>query len=144
MFSPQLSMHNHLNIILVKDLSYNVMQCCNSIIAASGTATLEISLMGIPYCITYKVAHLSYFILKQMIKIEHLGLANIISGKEIVKEFIQYNTKPGAISHEVIRTLDDEDYREMMISSLDAVRDMLGKTGGTDNMAELILQMLGE
>jgi len=143
-FTPQLSMHNHLNIILVEDLSYNVMQCCDSIIAASGTATLEISLMGIPYCITYKVAHLSYFILKQMIKIEHLGLANIISGREIVKEFIQYNTKPGAISHEVIRTLDDEDYREMILSNLKEVREKLGKTGGTQNMAELIMEMLGE
>ena len=141
-FTPQLSMHNHLNIILVEDLSYNVMQCCDSIIAASGTTTLEISLMGIPYCITYKVAHLSYFVLKQMIKIKYLGLANIISDKEIVKEFIQYNTRPQDITHEVIRTLDDEDYRETMIEELKMVREKLGKTGGINNMAGLIMEML--
>jgi len=54
-FAPHLSQHNSLNIILLEDLSYNVIQCCDSIISASGTATLEISLMGVPYCITYKV-----------------------------------------------------------------------------------------
>lgn len=141
-FADHLKQHSRLKIILVEDLSYNVMQCCDSIISASGTATLEISLMGIPYCITYKIAHISYAILKQMVKIKHLGLANIIFGKEIIKEFIQYNTRPEDIAAETIRTLDDTDYRNEMIENLQTVREMLGKTGGINNMAELILEML--
>ena len=141
-FASHLNQHSQLNIILVEDLSYNVMQCCDSIISASGTATLEISLMGIPYCITYKIAHLSYFILKQMVKVKYLGLANIISDKAPIKEFIQYNTKPQDIANETIRILDNTEYRNRMIQELKTVSEMLGKPGGIDNMAELILEML--
>jgi len=141
-FSQYLQPYSQLNIILVEDLSYNVMQCCDTIISASGTATLEISLMGIPYCITYKIAHLSYFILKQMVKVKYLGLANIISDKAPIKEFIQYNTKPLDIAHETLRILDDSEYRNSMIQELKNVSEMLGKSGGINNMAELIIEML--
>lgn len=141
-FIPHLSKYPQLNIKLVRDLPYNVMQCCDSIIIASGTATLEVALMGIPNCITYKIAPLSYFILKRMVKIEHIGLVNIVAEKGIIKEFIQHNAQPQMIADEIIRTLDDEDYRENMISELNAVRDKLGKSGGINNMAELVLEML--
>jgi len=141
-FKADLQQYNHLDVKLVKDLSYNVMQCCDAIIAASGTATLEIALMGIPNCITYKVAHLSYAILKRMVKIEHIGLVNIVAEKGIVKEFLQYDAKPNLIAGEITQILDDPEYRNVMINELNAVRDKLGKSGGVNNMAELVLEML--
>jgi lipid-A-disaccharide synthase len=118
------------------------MQCCDAIIAASGTATLEIALMGIPNCITYKIAHLSYAILKRMVHIEHIGLVNIVAGKGIVKEFLQYQAKPAAIAEEITRILDNNDYRNTMLAELKQVREKLGKPGGVENMAELVLEML--
>jgi len=142
LFDSYLKRYKHLNIKLVKDLPYNVMQCCDAIISASGTATLEIALMGIPNCITYKIANLSYFILKPLVKIEHIGLVNIIADKEIVKEFLQFDARPQNIAEEINQILDDEQYRQKMLSELNAVREKLGKTGGTENMAELILEML--
>jgi len=142
LFDSYLKHYKHLNIKLVKDLPYNVMQCCDAIISASGTATLEIALMGIPNCITYKIANLSYFILKPLVKIEHIGLVNIVAEKEIVKEFLQFDARPQSIAEEINLILDDEQYRQKMLSELNAVREKLGKTGGTENMAELILEML--
>jgi len=141
-FRADLQQYSHLDVKLVKDLSYNVMQCCDAIIAASGTATLEIALMGIPNCITYKVAHLSYAILKRMVKIEHIGLVNIVAEKGIVKEFLQYDAKPKLIAEEIMQILDNPEYRNTMINELNSVRDKLGKSGGVNNMAELILEML--
>lgn len=141
-FIPHLSQYPQLNIKLVKDLPYNVMQCCDSIIIASGTATLEVALMGIPNCITYRISPLSYFILKRMVTIEHIGLVNIVAEKGIIREFIQHDAQPQMIADEIIRTLDDEEYRENMISELNMVRDKLGKAGGINNMAELVLEML--
>lgn len=141
-FSEQLNQYKHLNIKLVKDLPYNVMQCCDAIIAASGTATLEIALMGIPSCIIYKVALLSYFILKPLVKVKHAGLVNIVAEKEIVKEFLQFEAKPQTIADEINLILDDSDYKQNMINEFDAVRKKLGKTGGTENMAKLILEMI--
>lgn len=141
-FKADLQKYSHLNVKLVKDLSYNVMQCCDAIIAASGTATLEIALMGIPNCITYKIAHLSYAILKHMVKIEHIGLVNIVAEKGIVKEFLQYEAKPALIAEEIMQILDNTAYRTTMVNELNAVRDKLGKSGGVNNMAELVLEML--
>jgi len=141
-FIPHLSKYPQLNIKLVKDLPYNVMQCCDSIIIASGTATLEVALMGIPSCITYRISPLSYFILKRMVTIEHIGLVNIVAERGIVKEFIQHEAQPQDIADEIIRTLDDGEYRIKMVNELNAVKDKLGKTGGIDNMAELVLEML--
>jgi len=142
-FTQYLNQYRHLNIKLVKDLPYNVMQCCDAIIAASGTATLEIALMGIPSCIIYKIALLSYFIVKPLVKIKHVGLVNIVAEKEIVKEFLQFDARPQVIADEINLILDNKIYRQNMIAELNAVRDNLGKTGGTENMAELILEMLG-
>ena len=142
LIQAELNKYRHLQVRLVDDLSYNVMQCCDAIIAASGTATLEIALMGIPNCITYKIAHLSYAILKRMVHIEHIGLVNIVAGKGIVKEFLQYQAKPAAIAEEITRILDNSDYRNTMLAELKQVREKLGKPGGVENMAELVLEML--
>lgn len=141
-FTACLTKYKHLNIKLVKDLAYNVMQCCDAIITASGTATLEIALMGIPNCISYKIATLSYLILRPIVKIDRIGLVNIVAEKDIIKEFLQFEAKPQALADEINLILDNEEYRLNMIKELNTVREKLGKTGGANNMAELILEML--
>ncbi len=141
-FLPYLEKYSHLNIKLVKDLPYNIMQCCDAIISASGTATLEMALMGIPNCISYKIASLSYFILLPLVTIDLIGLANIIAEKQIIKEFIQFEAKPKNIAKEINLILDDKNYRDNMIKELGYVKDKLGKTGGSENMAKLIIEML--
>ena len=62
--------------------------------------------------------------------------------KSIIKEFIQFQAKPQAIADEINLILDNEEYRNTMINDLNGVREKLGKTGGIDNMASLILEML--
>lgn len=141
-FADCLEKYSHLNVKLVKDLSYNVMQCCDAIITASGTATLEIALMGIPNCITYKISPISYAILKYMVKIENIGLVNIVAEKRIVEEFIQHQAQPQLIANEIFKILSDDSYRDNMTTELNKVREKLGKTGGANNVAQLALEML--
>ncbi|MDQ1363305.1 MAG: lipid-A-disaccharide synthase [Pseudomonadota bacterium] len=139
---PFLSGHTHLDIRVVKDRSYNVMQICHAIMTASGTATLEIALMGIPNAIVYRIAPLSYFILKRMITIDNIGLVNIVAEKNIVREFIQHEAVPETIASEIDRILHDEAYRNNMMYELAKVREKLGKEGGSDNIAQLAYGML--
>jgi len=141
-FSDFLEKYCHLNLKLVKDLTSNVMQCCDAIITASGTATLVIALMGIPNCITYRIAPLSYAILKRMVKIDNIGLVNIVAEKDIVKDFIQKPAQPQLIADEIYKILSDETYRSNMTNELSKGREKLGKTGGAKNVAELALEML--
>ena len=139
---PLINQYPDLNIHVVKDRAYDVMQVCNAIITASGTATLEIALMGIPSAISYRISPLSYFILKRMVTIDNIGLVNIVAEKNIVKEFIQYDAKPKAIATEIDNILCDENYRNNMIADLNKVKAKLGKEGGSNNIAQLAYNML--
>jgi lipid-A-disaccharide synthase len=139
---PFLREHAHLEIRVVKDRSYNVMHICDAIMTASGTATLEIALLGVPNAIVYRIAPLSYFILKRMITIDNIGLVNIVSEKDIVREFVQHAAIPKEIAAEIDRILCDDEYRNSMIHELSKVREKLGKKGGSDNIAQLAYDML--
>ena len=120
------------------------MQVCDAIITASGTATLEIALLGIPNVITYRIAEISYQILKRMVTIDNIGLVNIVAEKSIIKEFIQHDARPQNIADEIDRILTDDDYRNNMIAELNKVKQKLGKKGGSDNIAQLAYEMLQE
>ncbi len=139
---PYLKNHSHLDIRVIKDRSYNIMQICNAIMTASGTATLEIALMGIPNAIVYRIAPLSYFILKRMITIDNIGLVNIVAEKNIVREFIQHEARAKDIAAEIDRLLVDENYRNTMLVEMKKVREKLGKEGGSGNIAQLAYEML--
>ena len=131
-----------LDIRLISDHNYDVMQACDAIMTASGTATLEIGLMETPMTIVYKVSWLSYAILKRLVKIEHIGLVNILSDREIVREFIQENARPDDIKQEIIKILDDDNYNKVMREHLALLRQKLGEGGGSKNVARLALKML--
>lgn len=133
-----------LDIHLIQNNSYDVMQACDAIMTASGTATLEIGLMEIPMIIVYRISSLSYAILKRMVKIKHIGLVNILSDKEIVREFIQGNAKPDDIAREIIKILDDDNYNKIMREHLGLLRQKLGEGGGSKNVARLALKMLDD
>ncbi|MCW8955744.1 MAG: lipid-A-disaccharide synthase [Gammaproteobacteria bacterium] len=140
--APYCKGYDDLAIHRVKDLPYDAMQVCDAIIAASGTATLEIALMGIPSVITYRISPISYFILKRLVTIDHIGLVNIVAEKAIVKELIQNDAKADKIADEISKILDDDAYRKQMISELNQVRAKLGKQGGSKNVAQLAYEML--
>ena len=153
--APFKSSFDVLSVITINDQFYDVIQSCDIILTASGTATLEIGLLEVPMVIIYKVAALSHFILKFFVSIKHLGLVNIIPGKEVVKEFIQQDAKPTDIAHETLRLLDDEVYYQSMKNELAKIRQQLrGSTGdegedsiksssnGSLNVARLAYDML--
>lgn len=134
--------YQELGITFVEDLPYNVMSVCDAIVTASGTATLEIGLMEIPSAITYRISSISYAIFKRMVTIENVGLVNIVAEKEIVKEFIQNDADPVKISDEICCIIEQQDYRDTMVSELKKVKQKLGKQGGSKNVAQLALKML--
>ena len=131
-----------LNINVVSGQAYDVMQACDAIITASGTATLEIALMGIPMAIVYRISPISYSILRFIVKLDYIGLANIVAGKGIVKEFLQRKAKPKLIAAEIQRILTDSDYNTTIRNELSQVRNKLGDKGGSVHIAQLANDML--
>ncbi len=131
-----------LSVITVQNKFYDVAQSCNIILTASGTATLEIGLLEIPMVIVYKTSAITFFIGKNLVSLKHIGLVNIIPGKEVVKEFLQGNAKPALIAKEALHLLNDKIYYETMQHELSLIRQQLGDGNGSKNVAELAWKML--
>ena len=141
---PYQALLTELPVRTTREPFYDVIQACDVILTASGTAILEIGLLEVPMVIVYKIAALSHFILKFLVSVKHLGLVNIIPGKEIVKEFIQQNAKPKDISKEALRLLNDKKYYDTMQHELSLIRAQLGGGDGAKNVATLAYTMMNE
>jgi lipid-A-disaccharide synthase len=129
-------------VTVIKQQPYNVMQCCNAIMTTSGTATLEIALLTVPMVICYKLAPLTYWLGRLLVKTPFIGLPNIVAGQSIVKEFIQHEATADNLATEVERMLTDKVYSDTMRENLAEVKQRLGQGGGSKNMALLALEML--
>lgn len=132
----------NLQVTVIKNQPYDVMQCCDAIMTCSGTATLEIALLGIPMVICYRLNSLTYQIGKWLVKTRFIGLPNIIFGEAIVKELIQDNATAENLAAEIKRLLTDSEAAQNCRADLEIVREKLGKGGGIQNMAALVLEML--
>ena len=140
--APFTAVLEELSVITVKDQFYDVAQSCDVILTASGTATLEIGLLEIPMVIVYKTSAITFFIGKNLVSLKHIGLVNIIPGKEIVREFLQGDAKPPLIADEALHLLNDQKYYESMQHELSLIRQQLGDGNGSKNVAELAWKML--
>lgn len=140
--APFRSEIDDLSVRTTNDNFYDVVQSCDVILTASGTATLEIGLLEVPMVIVYKVSALTYYIMKNLAITRFIGLVNIVPQKSIVKEFIQHQATPANISNEALRLLNDNKYYETMKHELSLLRHQLGDGDGSKNVAELAWKML--
>lgn len=118
--------------------SHALMQraCCGVI--ASGTATLEAAFYGLPYCLVYRVAPLTYVLGRLLVKIKHIGLVNILAGEEVVREFIQGNANPENVSTVLRNLLEFPDQRRELQTRLLETAAMLGGSGTHERAANSV------
>jgi lipid-A-disaccharide synthase len=133
-----------LDIRVIEEKVYDVMQVCDAIITVSGTVTLEAALMGVPMVIIYRVSPLTYVVGKRLIKVDHIGICNIVAGERIVRELIQDDAEPAWIVAEIARILTDNDYAQEMRAKLAGIRAKLGSSGASERVAELVLNMVAD
>ncbi|NOT12711.1 MAG: lipid-A-disaccharide synthase [Methylococcaceae bacterium] len=134
--------HRSIEIIVIKNMPYDAVQCCDAIMTTSGTATLECALLTVPMVIAYKLSPITYWLGRLLVKTPFIGLPNIIAGKRIVKELIQHEAAPEQLAVEVLRLLSDKAYVQQMRTDLQQVKERLGPGGGSKQMANLVLEML--
>ncbi|MDF2873882.1 MAG: Lipid-A-disaccharide synthase [Sporomusa sp.] len=121
--------------------TYDLMHISDIAIAASGTATLETSIMAVPTILIYKLNTITYFIAKFMVDIPYVGLANIIADRLIIPELIQHNATPDNIVKEAVALLTNKELRERILHDLDEVKSKLGEPGAVDRGAQIILDV---
>lgn len=134
--------YEDLDIRLVNNRFYDVTCACDAVISASGTATLEIALLGTPLAVIYKIKPLSYRIMRRMIKVPHIALCNIVAGERVATELIQHDATPEKIVAEAKRLLNDTDCVAAMRHKLSGIRARLGGGGAAGNVAALALELM--
>lgn len=134
--------HPSLSIPLVSEDRYEAIHAADLVWTASGTATLETALLGRPMIIVYRLSWLTYIIARLLVRIDHIGMANLIAGERVVPELIQSDANPERIMAESRVLLDDPQVRSGIIMKLAKLRERLGGAGAADRVADLALGMM--
>ena len=120
---------NPLGIQLLEGQSYDVMNSCDMLIIASGSATLEAGIIGCPMVIIYKLNPLTYFLAKLLVNAPLVGLVNIVAEEEVVPELIQNKVTAENISAEVLAVLRAPEKEKAIRERLLKIKNTLGKPG---------------
>ncbi|MCK5257083.1 MAG: lipid-A-disaccharide synthase, partial [Deltaproteobacteria bacterium] len=131
-----------LTITIADDSIYEVIDISYLVIVASGTATLETALLSTPMVIIYKMSPLTYLVGRKLVKVDHIGMANIIAGKKVVPELIQNEATAERITLEATRMLEDSLYHQSICEELASTNKKLGKPGASKRAAKIALKML--
>ena len=131
-----------LHIPVVDTDPYDAIHAADLLWTASGTATLEIALLGKPMIIIYRVSWLTYWVARSLIQVDHIGMVNLIAQERLVPELIQGEVNAGRLLTESRRLLDDQGLRANICEKLAKLRARLGAPGAADRVAELAISMM--
>ncbi|NOQ23416.1 MAG: lipid-A-disaccharide synthase [Candidatus Aegiribacteria sp.] len=114
-------------------------------VVCSGTATLETAMWGIPFIITYRTSPMTYFLARMLVRgVSNIGMANIVTGKEITRELIQKDVYPENIVRYLNPLLQDTVARRKSLNGMKLVRKALGDKGSSGRAARYIMEALDE
>jgi lipid-A-disaccharide synthase len=122
--------------------NYSFLEESKFIITSSGTATVEIALLEVPFLIIYRVNPLSWFILKKMVNIKFVGMVNILASKKIVEELLQKEASPRKIAQITLEYIKDEKKYFQLKENLKEIKKLLSPYNATENLANFILDYL--
>ncbi|HUL36460.1 MAG TPA: lipid-A-disaccharide synthase [Thermodesulfobacteriota bacterium] len=143
MFSPWMKGIS-IPVKVVEGFAYDAMNASELLITASGTATLEGAILGKPMIIIYRVSLPSYWVGRALIRVDHIGLVNLVAEKEIAPELIQKDVNPQRIADEALRILRDPILSRKMSASMDEVRRKLGEPGAAQRAAQIVVSLMHE
>lgn len=132
---------SNLPIVLIKRNSHLAMSACDVLIGSSGTATLEAAILGRPMVIIYKMNALTFALAKRLVKIQFIGLPNLLANKAILPELIQNEAQSLAIADAACRFIDNEVYEAETQAALLEVTQILGQKGCSKRLATLALKL---
>ncbi len=135
--------HALTNARVVSDPVYAIFSRCSLAIVASGTASLEAAIYGIPTIIVYSVSTFSYWLGKLLVNVPHIGLANLIANKRVLPELVQDKATAQHIAAAAHALLTDQDAYQRMKTDLKAIRKLLGKAGASSRVAEIACRLMG-
>jgi lipid-A-disaccharide synthase len=124
---------------VVEDDTYNLVHAADAAVVASGTATLETALLGRPMVITYQVAPLTFALARLLVRVDHIGMPNIILGRRVFPELLQADVT----RDKLVAAVHDVTARRAEVAvALAALREQLGHPGAAERAAHLALELM--
>lgn len=135
--------HAAIEVRVADRLPYDALQVMDAAIVASGTATLEAALMGVPMAVVYRTSWPTYLAARAVVRIPHIAMVNLIAGGQIVPEFVQQRAQPERIAQAIVELLRSEERQAQMKEALQRqVSERLGEPGAVERAAAVVLEFL--
>ncbi len=115
-----------LDITVLQGQSTTALRAADFAIVASGTATLEAGVIGTPMVVVYKAHPITAWLAKRLIRIPHIGLVNIVAGRQVVPELLQHQVQPQSIAACALQSLEHPETAQCIRSDLHQLRRALG------------------
>ena len=130
------------NISIVYNDPRRVIHESRLVLTASGTATLETAIIGRPMVVIYKTGFITYQIARRLVKLDTIGLVNLVLGEKVVPELIQHEAAPQKVSAELDKYIMQKSYTDEVTARLRRVPEILGGKGASDRAARLLCEYL--
>jgi lipid-A-disaccharide synthase len=124
------------------DDAVEVMRRSRLLLVASGTATLQGALMKAPLIIVYKVSAFNYFLARRLVKLDNIGLVNIVLGDAVCPEFIQGDAVPERVAAAAAGLIEAGGRREQMLGRFTELENMLSGGGGCERVAQIAAELI--
>lgn len=129
---------------LVHSASLSVLRAADAALCKSGTTTLEASIADCPLVVAYRTGRISFALAKRLVKVQSIGLVNVVAGREVAPEFIQDQIVPKLIAPVLADLLDaNGPRRREMRKGLAEVRGRLGSPGAAERVAKMASDLAG-
>jgi lipid-A-disaccharide synthase len=131
-----------LDLRIIDGLTSDCLNMAEVSMVCSGSATLEAAIIGKPFVVVYKTSLFNYLLYRPQIKIPYIGMVNIVAGRKIIPEFIQFNASSKKIGESIIGLMQNPDYADQIKENLKSVKANLGENGASDRAAKLIFNFI--
>lgn len=127
---------------IVRERRFEAIADCHLALCASGTATLEVGLLGTPMIVLYHLAPWTYRLARLLVKVPHFSLVNLVLEKSVVPELLQEATAPETVAGRVRELLHDGESLRAMRRDLAGLRGALGAPGASARAAQEVVSVL--
>jgi lipid-A-disaccharide synthase len=123
---------------LVGGAAHALLASARAGIVASGTATVEAALLSLPMVVVYRLSTLTYALGRPLVRVPHYAMANLVAGREVVRELIQGDFRPETVAAEALSLIEDGSRRAAVLAGLAETRVRLGREGASRRAAEVV------
>lgn len=127
----------------VESASFTILRAADAALCKSGTTTLEAAISDCPLVVAYRAGFISYLVARAMVTIPHIGLVNVVAGREVAREFVQDDLQPDDVAAALMPLLDTASTeRQRVLEGLAEVRGRLGTAGAAGRVAAIASELV--